>query len=64
MDAEAEHLAKAGVEWTPPVDRASAEELGPLRLQKTARLKLEPMTQVENICMNVYCVRVYSEILI
>jgi len=27
--------------------RASAEELGPLRLQKTARLKLEPMTQVK-----------------
>jgi len=27
--------------------RASAEELGPLRLQKTARLKLEPMAQVK-----------------
>lgn len=51
-DAEAEHAAKAGVEWTPPQDRESAAEIGPLVLHRTARLKLTPMQQSADLAIS------------
>ena len=44
-EAEAAHAANAGAEWTPPLDRDSAAELGALTLRRTVDLELTPMAQ-------------------
>ena len=51
-EAEAAHAANAGAEWTPPLDRDSAAELGALTLRRTVDLELTPMAQAADLAIS------------
>ena len=51
-EAEAAHAANAGAEWTPPLDRDSAAELGALTLRRTVELELTPMAQAADLAIS------------
>jgi len=51
-EAAEAHAARAGIEWTPPQDAASAAELGELQLVRTARLRLTPCEQAADLAIS------------